>query len=82
MKTLLLLNGPIGWQTGIEDGFTHLKNIGEIEELKWFYFSDYEKKTNNAETLIKIREIAVEFQPKLIVFFHIGKFNIPESFFA
>src|SRR3972149_1285490 len=80
MKTLLFLNGPLDWQTGIEDGFTHLKNIGEIKELKWFYFEDFEKKTDSAVTLMKIKEIAFEFQPNLIVFFHISSFSVSESF--
>ena len=46
MKTLLYLNGPEGWQTGIEDGFSYLQSTGVIEELKWFYLHDFSKKNN------------------------------------
>ncbi len=38
MKALLILNGSDGWQTGIEDGFTHLLETGDLEKLKWIYY--------------------------------------------
>jgi len=44
MKTLLFLNAREGSQTGQEDGFTYLQNIGKISDLKWFYFEEFFKK--------------------------------------
>lgn len=76
MKTLLFLNGPEGWQTGIEDGFASLQSKGEISELKQFYFEAFAKQKSSAECLLKIKQLAVEFLPELIVFFHIGNFPI------
>lgn len=80
MKVLLLLNGPEGWQTGIEDGFTHLVSTGELTELKWFYFDDYLKKHSFQVCISKILEVSVEYLPDMIVFFHIGKFPINNEF--
>jgi len=76
MKTLLFLNGPEGWQTGIEDGFINLQAGGEISQLKWFYFEDYAKKFSESKSILKMIELANEFLPELIVFFHISKFPI------
>ena len=80
MKTLLLLNGPEGWQTGIEDGFTHLKTTGVIEELKWFYMEDFSRNNSPKAGLLRTKELAEEFQPDLIVIFHIGKFPVTDEF--
>jgi hypothetical protein len=80
MKVLLLLNGPEGWQTGIEDGFTHLLTTGKISELKWFYFDEYSRTNSFSKCTSTITEIANKFLPELIVFFHIGKFPIQKEF--
>lgn len=76
MKTLLFLNGSEGSQMGIEDGFQHLKDIGEIVEIKWFYYEDSFRKVGAEKTISVINEMAVDFQPQLIVFFHTGKFPL------
>ena len=80
MKVLLFLNGPEGWQTGIEDGFSHLHVTGVIDEVKWFYLDDYLKKKGMVEGLSKAIEIAETFQPDMIVTFHIGKLPITDKF--
>lgn len=80
MKTLLFLNGPEGWQSGIEDGFVHLRDIGEISELSWFYFEAFAKNNNTKDSILKMLELVNEFQPKLIIFFHVGKFPISIDF--
>lgn len=80
MRTFLLLNGPEGCQTGIEDGFNFLKAIGEISELEWFYLDNFSKEAGSDAALIRAIEIATEFQPSLIVIFHIGKFPITDNF--
>jgi len=80
MKTLLFLNGLDGWQTGIEDGFNYLQSQGAISDLKWFYFEEFAKKTSSKLCMLKMFEIANEFLPELIVFFHIGKFSIDKEF--
>jgi len=82
MKALLLLNGSEGWQTGIEDGFTHLQTTGVIEELKWFYLNDFSKKNDLKTALLRTIKIAEEFQPDLIVIFHIGKFPVTDEFIS
>lgn len=76
MKTLLFLNGPEGSQAGVEDGFTYLHSEGEISALKWFYFEDFSQKNSSIQCILKIIEIANEFLPELIVFFHISNFPI------
>ena len=80
MKTLLFLNSAEGSQYGIEDGFTALLDKGTITELKWFYFEDYSKKNSVEKTLEKMYSEAKEFNPELIVLFHVGRFPINESF--
>lgn len=80
MKTLLLLNGPDGWQTGIEDGFLYLKEINELSDVYFFYYDDYSKKNGYSVTLSKIINISIDFQPSLIIFFHIGKMPINKEF--
>lgn len=82
MRTLLFLNGPEGWQTGIEDGFRHLESIGVIAQLKWFYLEDYSKRSDARASLSKALEIAEAFQPRLIVIFHIGEFPVTTGFVA
>jgi hypothetical protein len=76
MKTLLLLNGPDGWQVGIEDGFVHLKETGMVAELRWFYFEAYSWKHSVKESLQMVMKMAAEFLPELIVIFHIKNFPI------
>lgn len=80
MKTLLMLNGKEGIQTGIEDGFNFLLEKGLIKDLRWFYFQEYFTKNGCPDTLEKISEICNKFQPQLIVFFHISKFPISKKF--
>lgn len=80
MRTLLFLNGPNGWQTGIEDGFSSLKAQNKISELKWFYFDDYAKKHSSTESLNMMLKLAYDYAPELIVFFHISKFPVTEEF--
>lgn len=79
MKTLLFLNGPEGWQTGIEDGFSYLHSHGEISELNWFYFEEFAKKKSFSQCIFKMLELANAFLPDLIVFFHIGSFPIEKK---
>lgn len=80
IKTLLFLNGPEGCQTGIEDGFNFLKATGEISDLKWFYLGDFSKRAGVGAGLVKAIEVAEEFQPSLIVIFHVGKHDITDKF--
>jgi len=79
MKVFLLLNGPEGWQTGIEDGFIHLKAKGIIDNLQWFYYHEYARKKSPSESISSILRLANNFQPDLIVFFHISTFPIREK---
>lgn len=79
MKVLLFLNGPEGWQTGIEDGFSHLLSTKVITDLRWFYLMDYATPLGTEAALAKAMEIAGQFQPELIVFFHIASFPISEG---
>jgi hypothetical protein len=76
MKTLLFLNGPVSSQAGIEDGFTCLHSQGKISALKWFYFEDFSQKNSSKQCILKMIEIANEFLPELIVFFHISNFPV------
>lgn len=80
MKVLLFLNGPEGWQTGIEDGFLYLKSTNTISELNWFYFDDYSRKNSSLAARKKMIEVANDCLPEMIVFFHIGKFPIDKAF--
>jgi hypothetical protein len=80
MKVLILLNGPSGWQTGIEDGFSHLRSINRISELKQFYFEDYARHHGAARTLQYAIEMAESFLPELIVIFHIGSLPLSDDF--
>lgn len=82
MKTLLFLNGPEGCQMGIEDGFQHLKKTKHIDELFWFYYLDYAKKYDCNIAQKNMVDIAIKFQPQLIVFFHIGNFPVNDKFFT
>lgn len=81
MKVLLFLNGPEGWQTGIEDGFSHLLATGAIKDLKWSYLMDSSKEVGPSIALENAMTMAEDFQPDLIVIFHIGTFPITEEFF-
>ena len=80
MKTLLFLNDQEGSQTGIEDGFTYLQSNGMIDSLKWFYYNDFSGKTSSNQCILKMIEIASEFLPELIVFFHISNFPVKDRF--
>jgi hypothetical protein len=80
MKTLLFLNGIEGCQTGIEDGFNHLKLTGEVSELKWFYLDNEVNKIGLNSALSDALQLAESFQPKLIVVFHIGRLSITTQF--
>jgi len=82
MKVLLLLNGPEGWQTGIEDGFVYLKKTGVIESLEWFYFEASSRKSGSREAISKMLDLSEVFQPDLIVMFHIGNFPISNEVIA
>lgn len=76
MKVFLLLNGPIGIQTGIEDGFNYLLEEKIIKELDWFYYTDYfrlnGKNNTDKEIIAKINT----FQPDLVILFHIGGYPL------
>ncbi|NGP75922.1 glycosyltransferase family 1 protein [Balneolaceae bacterium YR4-1] len=80
MKTLLFLNGSEGCQTGIEDGFKYLLGIDKISELEWFYYTDYANKHTNGKALNEMLKRAETFQPDLVVFFHLGDFQIEKKF--
>lgn len=80
MKTLLYLNGTDGCQTGIEDGFSHLKSAGVISDLKWFYLEDYAKSSGANAAMVQAKRMAEEFQPELIVVFHISKLAVSSAF--
>jgi len=80
MKVLLFLNGPEGWQTGIEDGFAYLKEQNQIKDLKWFYYNDYEKEYGTKATIEQMLKVSKEFQPLLIVTFHVGGLKIDRAF--
>jgi len=82
MKVLLLLNGSEGWQTGIEDGFSHLQSVGITEELKWLYLDDFSKKESTEAAISKAIDISENFQPDLIVIFHIGLFPVTDEFIS
>ncbi len=82
MKVLLFLNGFEGCQTGIEDGFKHILNLGKITELKWFYFEDFANKNSLLESRNSMLQIASELQPNLIVFFHTGSFPFNYEFIS
>jgi hypothetical protein len=80
MKVLLFLNGFDGSQTGIEDGFQFILNSGKITELEWFYFEDFANKKSTKASLDKMLFLAKDFNPNLIIFFHIGNFPISINF--
>lgn len=80
MNVMLLLNGPAGCQTGIEDGFSHLVSIGRISGLRQLYYEDCAKSIGENNTLIKACTIAEIFLPQIIIIFHVGKFGITSKF--
>ena len=82
MRVILFLNGSKGCQTGIEDGFLNLKEIGCITELSWVYFEEVHKelKFDINDTLKYLLECAFQFQPDLISIFHIGRLKINKNF--
>jgi len=80
MRVLLLLNGEEGWQTGIEDGFLYLKENRLIKELKWFYFQAYSIDFGMKQTLTEIYKIASNYQPQIVIFFHIEKIPITPKY--
>ena len=79
MKVLLFLNGFDGCQSGIEDGFKNLMITNRITELNWFYYQDFAKKESIERTINKMKEMANDQKPDLIVFFHVGNFYINEK---
>ena len=81
MKILLFLNGKEGCQTGIEDGFTYILNSKKISKLDWFYYNDYSNKNSEKAACNKMIELAYKLTPDIIVFFHIGNFNLDLHFF-
>lgn len=76
MKTLLFINGTEGSQIGIEDGFNYLHGEGKISDLNYFYFEAFANKNSFSQSMVQMQTIANEFQPDLIIFFHISKFPI------
>jgi hypothetical protein len=80
MKTLLFLNGPLGWQTGIEDGFNHILQMNLISDLKWFYFHDYAKTSSLNDALTEMMRISKNYLPELIVFFHASDLPVSKSY--
>lgn len=82
MKILLLLNGPEGWQTGIEDGYSFLKEVGEIEDFKCLYLHNLATNEGSVIAFEKAISVATEFQPTMIVIFHIGHIPLTDSFIA
>jgi hypothetical protein len=82
MKILLLLNGPDGCQTGIEDGFSYLKSTGAVSELEWLYLDELITTFGIKAAINKTEEFAASFQPTLIAIFHIGKIPITNKFIS
>jgi hypothetical protein len=82
VKTLLFLNGPLGVQKGIEDGFKSLLESGEISELKWFYFEDCERRHSPDACAREMLNLCRDFLPDMIFLFHPGKTRLTESLFA
>lgn len=80
MKVLLFLNGFEGCQTGIEDGFLNLVRENRIDDLKWFYYLEYAKLQSANKAREKMLELATDFQPDMIVFFHIGNLSVDKTF--
>jgi hypothetical protein len=80
MKILLFLNGPEGCQTGIEDGFNYILKENKIDSLKWFYYTDFAGKNTELAAKNKMIELALDLQPNLIVFFHLGSFRVDNNF--
>jgi hypothetical protein len=78
MKVLLYLNGAEGYQTGIEDGFSYLRDTGVVSELSWFYYQEYERNSGHEATIEKILSTAEMLQPDVIIFFHLGTFSIEQ----
>jgi len=80
MKVLLLLNGPEGWQTGIEDGFSYLQSIGEISDLHWLYLHHYCSQMGVDNGLEHALSLAGDFSPDIIVVFHVGSLPVSSDF--
>lgn len=72
MKVLLFLNGPEGWQTGIEDGFNAAKQSGLVAELRCFYLDDHARKHGAQSAETRARELIRALHPDLVVVFHIA----------
>jgi hypothetical protein len=80
LKVLLFLNGPEGSQIGQEDGFGFLKSIGKISDLNYYYLEDFINKNSNSSGFEEAEKIAEQFQPNLIVLFHISTLKISYHF--
>jgi len=82
MKVFLLLNGDNGWQTGIEDGFSHLAASRQIQDLRWLYLEHTTRTMGAAGAMKAALAQASEFNPDMVVIFHIGKVPITDAFLA
>jgi hypothetical protein len=80
MKILLFPNGPEGWQTGIEDGFSSLASNGRIVSVDWFYLADQCKKVGSQSAITAALELAQRLQPDFIVLFHVGNLPLGKEF--
>ena len=80
MKVFLFLNGDEGWQTGIEDGFSHLAASGQIDSLRWMYLEHTARTVGVAAAMKAALAEAREFDPDLVVVFHIGTLAITDAF--
>jgi hypothetical protein len=80
MKTLLFLNGPGGWQTGIEDGFNYLLHRNIISELQVLYFHDVAERSSLKNALDEMMLLSERYLPNLIIFFHAGDLPIDISY--
>jgi hypothetical protein len=79
MKALLLLNGHEGCQTGIEDGFSNLLKTGVLDEVVWIYYATLISGSSGASGWSNIYKTARNYQPDLIVIFHIGRLPIDRN---
>lgn len=80
MKILLFPNGAEGWQTGIEDGFSHLLSENRVESVDWFYLADQCKKIGTEPAIKRALELAEQLQPDFIALFHVGNLPLGQEF--
>lgn len=79
MKIMCLLNGPKGWQTGIEEGLTNSKDISSTEFIYYQYMIDTEGRSTTEDW---IRSKFNLFQPDIFALFHLGKYNFSSDFWT